>query len=83
MTKTLEEAIGCWTTNLEYNSLVVMARRISMSATLCRKHTMANKPNQLKLELHILHQRLDAMLALTLQATDRLYQIIGTNELEK
>ena len=82
MTKTLEQAIGCWTSNREYNSLIHQARKISISAGICRKYTLANKPTQLGIEIGVLRKRLETMLQLTIDAQKLYTEIMETKELE-
>jgi len=80
--KSLDDAIGCWTVNSEYNSLPTMARKVSIAASTCRKYTTAGKVDQLALELGVLRKRLETMLELTVDAQRRLKEIVDTNELE-
>ena len=80
--KTLEQAIGCWTVNPNYNSLVCMARHISESTRHCRHKTLRNNPSALAAELRVLRGRLEAMIETTNDAIKRCAEIINTNELE-
>jgi hypothetical protein len=79
--KSLDDAVGCWTVNTEYNSLPTMARKVSIATSRCRKFTTAGKVAQLALELEILRKRLGTMLELTVDAQRRLKEIVDTNEL--
>lgn len=80
--KTLEEAIGCWTVNREYNSLPRLAKMVSEAARWCRASTLHSKnPQLLKRDLDILRARLETMMETTLSAQARLTQIIKTEEL--
>jgi hypothetical protein len=81
--KTLDDAIGCWTTRPDWNSVVPYSKLISNSAKACRRETLRNNPMKLVAELEILRNRLNGMLELTTDAERRLAQIIATNELEK
>jgi hypothetical protein len=81
--KSLDDAIGCWTVNSEYNSLPTMARKVSIAASTCRWLTTAGKVERLALELGILQKRLETMLQLTIDAQRRLKEIIDTNELDR
>ena len=83
MPKTLEAAIGCWTSNKEYNSLIHQSRKIGIAAQSCRRYTLANKPAQLEIELKVLRNRLETMLELTKDAQRRITEIMQTGELEK
>lgn len=80
--KTLDQAIGCWTVNPDYNSLVCMAKHVSKSARLCRDRTLSGRPAKLAEELRVLRGRLAAMIETTDDAVRRCAEIIDTNELE-
>ena len=82
MPKTLEEAIGCWTSNKEFNSLIHQSRKIGIAAQSVRKYTITNKPAQLGIELGVLRKRLETMLQLAIDAQRRFTEIMETNELE-
>jgi len=81
MSKTLEQAIGCWTVNREYNSLDQLAKGVSASARAARVKTLKNKPHHLLRELQVLRARLGAMVDVTDGAINRCKQIIDTGEL--
>lgn len=84
MYKTLNDAIGCWTVNPNYNSLPHLAMTIRSSAVSCRCKTLRNYHPQLLLdELKVLRRRLDAMIETTDSAVTRCQQIIDTKELEQ
>lgn len=80
-TKTLEEAIGCWTVNPDYKSLPELAKAITQAAVWCRSATKRNKIDDLKRDLRILRARLDSMIEVTDSAITRCQQIIDTKEL--
>lgn len=80
MTRTLEEAIGCWTTNLNYNSLPILTSIVKEAAGWCRKATLKSSPGVLRSELKILRGRLDAMIEVTDGAIKRCSEIIENNE---
>lgn len=81
--KSLENAIGCWTVNPDYNSLPVLAKGVREAAIWCRRATLSKKsdPAFLRRDLKILRARLDAMVEVTDSAIVRCQQIIDTNEL--
>ena len=79
--KTLEDAIGCWTTNPEYNGLVQIASIVGASARLCRTKTLNNNPQGLLEELELLQKRVNTMEELTNDTIRRCREIINTNEL--
>ena len=83
MPKTLEDAIGCWTSNKEFNSLIHQSRKVSIAAQSCRKYTIADKPAQLGMELVVLRKRLETMLETTIDTQRRFTEIMETGELEK
>ena len=84
MTKTLNEAIGCWTTNLDYNCLTVLASMVKATATRCRRLTLQNtSPAVLLSELELLRKRLEATTETTNSAIKRCKEIIATNEVSK
>jgi hypothetical protein len=83
MPKTLEAAIGCWTSDKDYNSLIHQSHKIGIAAQSCRRYTLANKPVQLEIELKVLRNRLETMLELTIDAQRRITEIMQTGELEK
>lgn len=79
--KTLEEAIGCWTVNSDYNSLTVLASGIKHTANRCQRITKRNQPpGELLTELDVLKRRTETMLELTNDAIRRCTQIIETGE---
>ena len=82
MTKTLEEAIGCWTVNRDYNSLPQLARGVSEAARWCRQKTLRGRPHKLLRDLRLLCGRLEAMLEVTNDAIRRCEKIINTDEVE-
>lgn len=82
MSKTLEEAIGCWTVNKDYNSLQVLATNISKTAARCRRITQQNKPPAvLKTELELLQRQIVTIEETTEEAIIRCNVIIVTKEL--
>lgn len=80
MSKTLEEAIGCWTTNAEYNALFKMSHMVKQTAYDCRRLTIKGNPQKLLPELVLLRNRLESMLDVTNSAIRRCQEIIETNE---
>ena len=79
--KTLDDAIGCWTVNPDYNSLPTMAGHILKTTRQCRSQTLRGNPQALKGQLHALRAKLLTMVELTDDAIRRLQQIIDTDEL--
>ena len=84
MAKTLNDAIGCWTVNTDYNSLPILANMIKKTANRCKRITLAKRsdPKKLLSELVLLHRRLESMDEITCDAIRRCKQIINTNEVE-
>lgn len=82
MSKNLEQAIGCWTVNREYNSLPKMGSSILLSANDCRRSTQAGDAERLCEDLRVLRSRLMAMLETTDHAMRRMAQILQTNEVD-
>lgn len=80
MTKTLEEAIGCWTVNMEYNSLPALASLVKNSANRCSRITKRSTPIILAMELEILRKRAETILELTNDAIRRCREIIEKGE---
>lgn len=83
MPKTLEEVIGCWTVNPQFNSLPRMANRVKVCTTRCSRATRAGSPRELKDELRVLKMQLSSMLKLATEADKRLDEIILKHELSK
>ena len=75
----LEDAIGCWTTNREYGSLDVRATLILSSARFCRRKTLKGDPHTLLPELRLLRSRLESMMEITDGAIRRCEEIIADN----
>lgn len=80
--KTLEQAIGCWTSNRQYNSLEIIADLVKESARGCRKATLKDDPMKLAGELELLSARLRTLTELNNDAMRRLTVIIQTGELQ-
>ena len=78
--KTLEDAIGCWTFNRDYNSLDYLATLVSSSARSCREKTLSGDPRELITELHFLRGRLGAMTEAADDALRGCKEIIDTGE---
>lgn len=82
--KTLEQAIGCWTTNKQYNSLPVLCRRVLDTATRCSRITKRNKKLEILLEeLDLLIKQINTLLKLAEDTRNRCMKIITTDELQK
>jgi len=81
--KTLEQAIGCWTVNEDYNVLPAMGKMILKTCKRARAITKRGNAKQLKAELFVLRKRLITTLDLCKDAERRLTEIIETKELEK
>lgn len=83
MPKSLNDAIGCWTTDtgglLWRGSLVMEAVRKCRYATQLK----SNNPERLKVELDLLKARTEALLDLTKDAQKRLQYIVETKELDR
>ena len=78
--KPLDEAIGCWTNNADYNALFKQAARLLATAQRCRTRTRAGNPDALRAELILLEKQVDAMRELTSDTIRRCRQIISTGE---
>lgn len=81
MSKSLNDAIGCWTVNLNYNALPVLAKMVSVTAARCRSITFEGDPARLLDELNLLRRQIDSFAEVTDSAITRCKQIIATNEL--
>jgi hypothetical protein len=81
MRKTLDDAIGCWTTSDD--GLGHSAAFINQSVRNIQRATKKNTPLILLTELKLLHRRLNAMTELALHASVRCQNIIETNEVTK
>jgi hypothetical protein len=81
--KTLEEAIGCWTVNPDFNSLPVHARRVLKTVDACKRKTLKGDPMALQSELHVLRMQVMSMTELVESAELRLTQIIANDELKE
>ena len=81
--KTLNDAIGCWTVNRDYNSLPALATKVTEAARWCRDSTLhkRNDPHRLLRDLNILKARLGSMTETIDSAIKRCEEIIHTNEL--
>jgi hypothetical protein len=77
--KTLEDAIGCWTT--ADDGLGHSAALINQSVRNVQRATKKNAALVLQAELDLLHRRLNTMAELTIHASLRCRNIITTNEL--
>ena len=79
--KTLEDAIGCWTTSQE--GLKSKAALIANSVKFCRFRTEENNPQKLLKELRLLKDRISTIKELTVDAIERCHEIINTEELTR
>ena len=79
MAKTLDEAIGCWTTSND--GLISHSKNISEAVRWCHQKTNKGNPRSLITDLLILRGRLGAMVEITDGALARCTEIIATNEL--
>lgn len=83
-TKTLKDAIGCWTSaDGKWKDLVGVADTVTKTAKRCRQITNANRSPQVLLsELELLKRQIDSAMELTQSAIVRCNEIISTKELE-
>lgn len=79
--KTLEDAIGCWTTSED--GMHDRGEMIVQSIRAVKRQTKRNNTDRLFEELHLLHRRLTSTLELTNDAMRRLHIIVVSKELEK
>lgn len=81
--KTLDQAIGCWTTNVD-GGLIAKVALIKASVLACKHITLRNNsPRVLLNELELLQKRIDTIRDLARAAHRRCQQIIDTKELEQ
>lgn len=83
MPKSLEDAIGCWTTATEWHTLKSLAELCKDSGRGAAKATKKNDPDWLMDELLLLKERIKSLDGMTTDAINRLKAIIETNELGK